>query len=331
MLLVVIIILLVASVLLIWKGSDWVTDSLIPVANRLGTGHIAVTTLLVSAFISIPEVFSSIYSYLLGHIEVGIGVIIGSVMINIGLTVGLSASIKPLRVEKEIAIRDGIFLVVVAVAVLLFGKDLRYEATEGMVLLLLYIPYAMNVWYFEKMRPHKSRKERVEGIKKSLDLISSLPIFRFKPSSLTFAIGAGILVVGSYLFSKALINLSSILPFPEMLTGIVFGGIGTGLPNIVAALQGTMRGYKDAAITETFGSNIFTLLVTLGVLILLGPVVITKKMFYFDLNWMIVIHILMLSFIFKGYKYKEESLTRFEGIVLVLFYLALVIVNALFF
>ena len=331
MLTLVILLLFFFSILFIWKGSDWLTDSLIPVANRLGTGYIAVTTILVSALISIPEVFSSIYSYFLGHLEVGLGVIIGSVMVNIGITLGLSAAIKPLILEKGVAIRDGIFLVVVTAIVLLFGYDLKYEATEGVVLLLLFVPYVLNVWYFESMRTNQSQKERVEDMKESLYLIGKLKIFEMKPSLRTFFIGAILLTFGSYLFTLALVNLSDILPIPPMVVGVVFGGIGTGLPNIVAALQGTLKGYKDAAITETLGSNIFTLLIALGVLIILSPFTITRKMFYFDLNWMIILHILMISFIFKGYKYKEESLTRFEGIVLMLFYIAIVIINTFFF
>ena len=106
--------MLLISFLLIWKGSDWITDSLVPVANRLGTSYIAVTTLLFSFILSLPEIFSSIYSYTLGHIDIGLGVIIGSVMINIGIGVGLSATIKPLTVERSVIVRDGIFMVIAA-------------------------------------------------------------------------------------------------------------------------------------------------------------------------------------------------------------------------
>ena len=119
LILLMLIFLLVFSVILISKGSDWVTDSLIPVATKLGTSYIAISTLLVSFMISTPEIISSIYSYLLGHPSIGIGVIIGSVMINIGLTVGLSATIRPLIVENLIVIRDGIFLIVIAVIVMI--------------------------------------------------------------------------------------------------------------------------------------------------------------------------------------------------------------------
>ncbi len=327
-----VILILLVSIFLIFKGSDWLTDSLIPVANQLGTSYIAVTTLLASFMISTPELFISIYSYLLGHQEIGIGVLIGSVMINIGLTVGLSAVIKPIRVEKEIVIRDGIFLIIVAIIVMVLGSDLIYTRSDGFVLMLLFIPYALNVWFFEKSRPHGERKEKIESIKQNLVLFGEqfFPI-KFKPSRSTFVMGGIILFIGSYFFSFSLVELAKVLPIPEILVGIIIGAIGTGIPNIAAAIQGTLKGYEDAAITETFGSNIFTLLVTLGLFIIINPFTITFKVFYFDLTWMILLHVLMLFFIFKGYKYKETSLTRYEGVILIIFYIALLVINIIWF
>jgi cation:H+ antiporter len=326
-----VIFLLVLAILLIWKGSDWVTDSLVPVANKLGTSYIAITTLLVSFILSIPELFTAIYSGFSGHINIGLGVIIGSVMINVGLTTGLSASLKGLRIDKSVVIRDGIFLIIVAAVVLVFGSDLTYSRREGIVLLLLFIPYALNVWSFEKWRPQKSKKDKLIKVEESLSVIGHNSFLKFKPSVLTFFLGAVILIGGSVLFSFSLVNLSEVLPLPEIIIGLIFGAIGTGMPNITAAIQGTRKGYTDAAITETFGSNIFTLLITLGIIIVLNPFNIPGKLFYFDLTWMIVIHMLMISFIFKGYHYREESLTRYEGVALVLLYLAIIIINVVMF
>ncbi|MBU1974403.1 MAG: hypothetical protein KKH52_03345, partial [Nanoarchaeota archaeon] len=215
--------LLLGSFFLIWKGSDWLTDSLVPVAHRLGTSYIAITTLMVSFMLSMPEIFIAVYSYLLGHVNIGIGVIIGSVIMNIGVCVGLSAIIKPLSVERSVVIRDGIYLVIAAIIVMLFGADLHYERVEGIILLLLFVPYALNVWAFEKWRPHKHRRDKVVMIKKKLNLIGHMPFLKFKPSILTFFIGAALLIVGSYLFSLSLVNLAESLKFPDLIVGLVIG------------------------------------------------------------------------------------------------------------
>ncbi|MFH2021632.1 MAG: sodium:calcium antiporter [archaeon] len=326
--LIVVIVILFLSIMMIWKGSDWVTDSLIPVAQKLGTSYIAVTTLLVSFTLSLPEIFSAVYSYLLGHQDIGLGVIVGSVIINIGLTVGICAAIKPIKVDKGIVIRDGIYLITIAVIVMVFGSDLTYTRSEGAVLLLLFIPYILNVWYMEKARSIKNRELRIEELKVNLKLIGEQGSFwKIKPSMKAFVLGEIFLVVGSYYFAQSLVDLSGFLHWSDMLIGVVIGAIGTEVPNVVAALQGTLKGYQDVAITETFGSNIFTLLVTLGIFIMLGPFSIPPKIFYFDLVWMIAIHVLTLAFIIKGYKYREESITRLEGVILVLFYVCLLVIN----
>jgi len=321
--------MLIMSTFFIWKGSDWITESIAPLAKKLGTSYIAITTLVVSFMLSMPELFSTVYSHLLGVPTLGIGVIIGSVILNLGLTVGVSAAIRPLVVEEDIVIRDGIYLIVVAMIILVFGMDLKYERSEGITLLLLFIPYALNVWFFEQARMKK--EEKVKDLKETLLMLKGpLPLV-LKPSPLTFLIGAGILGLGSYMFSVSLVALSEALPFPKIIIGMIFGALGTGTPNIATAIQGTLKGYEDAAITETFGSNIFTLLITLGVLIVLNPIKIPAKLFYFDMIWMIVIHALMLSFIFKGYLYREESMARLEGIVLILFYVGLMVTNLFIF
>jgi cation:H+ antiporter len=333
MALLMIFLILTISSLMIWKGSDWVTDSLIPVAKKLGTSYIAVTTLLVSFTLSVPEIFSAVYSYMSGHLEIGLGVIVGSVVINIGLTVGLSAAIKPLVVDKMVVIRDGIFLITIALIVMVFGSDLEYQRTEGIVLLLLFIPYFLNVWFTERARTERNKEAKVLEIEENLQRIGEQgkTFLKLKPSLFSFILGEAMLFLGSYLFSASLIDLSKVVSIPDMLIGVVIGAIGTEIPNIAAAIQGTMKGYKDVALTETFGSNIFTLLITLGIFILLSPFKIPAKIFYFDMVWMIAIHALMILFIFKGYKFKEESITRIEGFILVGFWVCLVIANYIFF
>lgn len=324
---IVTVVIFIVALCLIWKGSDWITDSLIPVAEKIGTSYVAVTTLLVSFVLSIPEIFAAIYTFLLGYPTIGLGVLIGSVMANIGLTVGVSAVIKPLLIEEAVVIRDGIFLVAMAGVVLLLGADLSYTRSEGLLLLLLFVPYALNVWYFEKHKPHAHKKQKAARLQRTLKLLNMFPQLRMQASIATFFLGALLLILGSYLFSYTLIEINTTLHFPEILLGLTIGALGPAMPNIIAAIDGTRKGLRDAALTETFGSNIFTLLITLGLMIILSPVIITPRLFYFDLTWMIMIHLLMIAFIFKGIKYKEASLTRYEGVILILFYAALILLH----
>jgi cation:H+ antiporter len=185
------------------------TDSLIPVAEKLGTSYIAVASILVSVMLSIPEVFVAIYAFFMGHAGISLGVIIGSIICNIGLMTGLSAMIKPLSVDGRVVIRDGVYALIVSIIVFLFGLDLNFDRGEGFVLILLFVPYVLNVWFFEKWTTQKARKEELREIKEELNVIG-LAGFELKPGVLVFIIGSASLLFGSYLFSDALIDIAKL-------------------------------------------------------------------------------------------------------------------------
>ncbi len=325
-----IIILLVVGVILLTKGSAWMTDSLVPVAEKLGTSYIAIASILVSIMLSIPEIIVAIYAFFMGHGGISLGVIIGSVICNTGLMTGLSAMIKPLSVDGRVVIRDGVFAFIISLVVFLFGFDLRFNRKEGLVLLLLFIPYLLNVWFFEKWTTKKARKEELKEIKNELGVIG-LGGFKLKPGIFVFIIGSALLLFGSYLFSDSLIKIANLTKISDVLIGLTIGAIGPSIPNIVSAIQGTVKNYTKIAITETFGSDIFTLLVTLGLLAVLAPFSIDKKWLYFDIPIMIAMISLMMFFIFKGHVKKEKAILRYEGAILVLGYILFLILNVLFF
>ncbi|MBI2135828.1 hypothetical protein HYU06_02035, partial [Candidatus Woesearchaeota archaeon] len=164
-------ILAVVSILMITKGSDWATDSLVPVAKKLGTSNIAIALILVSIMVSLPEIIISIYSTLLGHINISLGVIIGSIICNIGLMTGLSAMIKPLPVSKSLILRDGIFAVTIAITVLVLSMDKQITQAEGAVFILMFIPYLINVWVQEKAKHEEQKKQELKEIELELSFI----------------------------------------------------------------------------------------------------------------------------------------------------------------
>jgi len=326
---IIIILFLIGGVLLITKGSAWMTDSLVPIAERLGTTYIAIASILVSVMLSIPEIFVAIYAFVRGHEGISLGVIIGSIICNIGLMTGLSAMIKPLSVDSRVVIRDGVFALIVSLIVFLFGSDLSFDRSEGIVLILLFVPYVLNVWFFEKWTNMKVRKEELKEIKDELSVIG-LAGFELKPGVAVFLMGAVSLLVGSFLFSDGLIKTARSTGLSDILIGLTIGAIGPSIPNIVSAVHGTIKNYTKIAITETFGSDIFTLLITLGLLAVLNPFTLDSRWLYFDIPLMIFMNLLMMFFIFKGHIKNEKAILPYEGAILVLVYIVFLILNVLY-
>ncbi len=321
---------LIGGILLLTKGSDWMTDSLIPIAEKLGTTYIAIASILVSIMLSVPEVIIAIYVFFMGHQGISLGVIIGSIICNIGLMTGLSAMIKPLSVDGRVVIRDGVFAFIISIIVFILGYDLSFDRSDGLILILLFVPYVLNVWFFEKWTTKKARKEELKEIKEELNVIG-LAGLELKPGIFVFIMGSASLLFGSYLFSDSLIKIAKFTGISDVLIGLTIGALGPSIPNIASAIHGTVKNYTKIAITETFGSDIFTLLVTLGTLAILMPFSIDKRWLDFDIPMMLFMTFIMMFFILKGHIKKEKAMLRHEGAILVIFYILFIILNFLSF
>ena len=107
------ILLTLLGILLMGKGSDWLTDSLIPIARKLGVSGVATALIIVSVAVSLPEILVAILTTVQGFPTISLGVILGSIICNIGLMTGLCAMIRPLKVKKSLILRDGIFSIVI--------------------------------------------------------------------------------------------------------------------------------------------------------------------------------------------------------------------------
>jgi cation:H+ antiporter len=310
--------LTVVGVLFMGKGSDWLTDSLIPVARRLGVSGVAVGLILVSIAVSLPEILVAVAASVQGYPAISLGVVLGSIICNIGLMTGLCAVIRPLRVKKTLILRDGIFSIIVPLLVFAIGAGGEISRLEGGALFLLFIPYIINVVLQERRQSQEARSQEMKEIEVELDLLG-FSFGKLKPGWTPFFLGIALLLVGTYLFATQLVWFAGTLGIDELLIGLTLGALGPSLPNIVAAYQATTRGMGDIAVSETLGSNVFTLLVTLGIAAMLSPVAISSRWLSFELPALIVMSFLLFVFLLT-----RNTISRLEGSLLLGGYLAIV-------
>src|SRR3989344_4353472 len=174
MALFLLILFIITSILLISKGADWLTDSLVPIATKLKTSNISIALILVSMVVSLPEILVAVDTGLKGYQSISLGVIFGSIICNIGLMVGLPAMIKPLTVSKNMILRDGIFSIVLPVLIFAISSGGEINRLHGFALLLLFIPYLSNVFLQEK-----NTEVREEALKRDIDIELELIGFDF--------------------------------------------------------------------------------------------------------------------------------------------------------
>ena len=306
--------LLLIAIIAIGKGSDWLTDSLIPLAKKLGITKTFVGLILVSVAVSLPEIMVAIYSRLSGYSTLSLCVIFGSITCNIGLMTGLSALVRPLKISSNVILRDGIFSVVVPILVFAVGSSGQITRIEGLAFLALFIPYVINVYLIEKQRTIKEKKEDLKEVEIELEL-AGFEFGKIKSGWLSFILGLALLLGGAQLFSNQLISLVKSFGMNELMIGLTIGAIGPSIPNIITAYQATKKGLGSVAVSETLGSNIFTLLVTLGILAVISPINISTQWINLDIPLVLFMSILLFFFIVS-----KQTISKIEGFILVFCY-----------
>jgi len=320
-----IILLTALSIFAIGKGSDWFTESLVPVARKLSVSRISVALVLVSAAVSLPEILVAVTGAVKGYPLISLGVVFGSIICNIGLMVGISALVNPLKVTTKTILRDGIFSIVVPILVLAVSMDGKIPRVEGLAFFLLFIPYLINVYLLEKQIPIEQKEESLRDIEIELQLLG-FNFGKLKAGWASFTLGLVLLLGGAQIFTDQLIAISQKFHFNDIVIGLTVGAIGTSIPNIAAAYKATKKKMEEVAISETLGSNIFTLLVTLGILAMISPITVSARWLYFDIPAMILMSILLFIFMLS-----KKTISRTEGLILLFAYLAILVSQIIFF
>lgn len=319
-------VLFLFSVYLILVGSDWITDSSIHVARRLETSSMAVGLIIISFLLSLPELVIAVSSIIKGHPSLGFGAAIGSVIVNIGLIVGLSAIIRPMRVPRIMVTRDMIFMVVVSIVVVAMAlEDRHLSRTDGFVFLLLFVPYVINVYEQERNLTLHERKLKAEKMTEALEMYGDYKVHSKSHRGIGhFIIGFVLLLIGSEVFLRLLLKVTVYLSLPELLVGVTLGALGPSIPNLATALGAARKGVEELVISETIGSNIFTLLITIGIIALLNPIVIDDVTAWVTAPALLLVTFILLIAMLGGH------VKRVHALLLLLVYISTLIAEFLF-
>ena len=204
---------------------------------------------------------------------------------------------------------------------LILSADRQITRAEGFAFILMFIPYFINVWEQEKTKKLGEKKKELEEIEIELKLFG-LPLSKRKAGPQTFIMGMALLLGSSFVFSWSLIKTAELAGLSDLLIGITLGAIGPSLPNIAAAIDATVKNLDGVVVAETLGSDIFTLLVTLGVLSMLKPISISSSMLSFDIPVMVIMSSALLIFMIV-----KQRISRPQGALLLFAYLTVLFIN----
>ena len=303
------ILLIIIGFVLLIVGADLLVDGASGIAKKFHIPEIIIGLTIVSIGTSMPELFVSITSALEGHSDMAIGNVIGSNLSNLLLILGLSTMIKPVVFQKETRLYEIPMCLASTLILMIFcNTNAKISRGESAVLLIL---FCMFILYTIFMAKKESQKNIVEIDVKEEKKNSTFKDIIFIILGIVGLKKGGDLAVDNAVIVANYFNLS------EKLISLTILAIGTSLPELVTSVTAAVKGNSDIAIGNIIGSNIFNILLIIGVSSVIYP--ITYNMSYnFDISILVISTIVLAIFPFIPPK---DKMSRANGVIYFLMYL----------
>lgn len=332
------IVLLVLGVIIVLKGADWLTDGAVNIATRFGVSQMVIGLTIVAMGTSMPEFCVSMVSALKGTPDLAVGNVVGSNTLNTLLIVGCSALVAPIMVKRSSVKRDIPFAVVASLLMLLFCLDgaigrvdaavffagfclfmfvtLKYAKTTEEHAATVATSGAATTTAISEASTSQASSSEASSSETSAPKASQASGTSMLKAVVMLVVGLLCLIAGSNMFVDNASFVASSLGVSDAVIGLTIVAGGTSLPELATSMVSAKKGNSDIAIGNVIGSNVFNILMIIGITGLVKPMHIAG-ITTLDLIMMLASMLLMWFFCRTTYKVK-----RWEGAVLTIVYLA---------
>ena len=332
------IVLLVLGVIIVLKGADWLTDGAVNIATRFGVSQMVIGLTIVAMGTSMPEFCVSMVSALKGTPDLAVGNVVGSNTLNTLLIVGCSALVAPIMVKRSSVKRDIPFAVVASLLMLLFFLDGAIGRVDAAVLfagfcLFMYVTLkyaktteenaaavatngAATATAISEASTSQASSSEASSSETSAQEASQASGTSMLKAVVMLVVGLLCLIAGSNMFVDNASFVASSLGVSDAVIGLTIVAGGTSMPELATSMVSAKKGNSDIAIGNVIGSNVFNILMIIGITGLVKPMHIAG-ITTLDLIMMLASMLLMWFFCRTTYKVK-----RWEGAVLTIIYLA---------
>lgn len=306
--------MLLAGMICLYFGAEWLVSATASLAAYLGIPVLIVGLTVVAFGTSAPEVVVGVYGSLSGHGSVVLGNAVGSNLANMGLILGFSSMLTPAKVQAGMIRREIPFMVLSPVLLLLFLADGEMTRLEGICSITLMLTYTglMVRDARRSMREASSMMSITQAASEDAGGLSGKTPGRLAAISI---LGLLVLMLGGHLFVSGAVDIARSLGMSERLVGLTIVAVGTSLPELATSVLAAVRGHSDVVVGNVVGSNIFNILLCLGISAVVSPVysdaAATRDMF------ILLGACLGVSFLIRG----DRVISRREGLLLLLAYL----------
>ena len=300
--------LLVAGVAVVLWGADRLTDGSVALAERMGIPQIVIGLTVVAMGTSMPEFFVSLMSAINGTPDLAVGNVVGSNIFNTLLIVGVAAMVAPITILHTTVRKDIPFAMVASTLLLMMCLDSEIGRIDALVLFILFIVFMVfTVRGAHQPKPTDDAPANAEAEAK--------PAMSPLKACLLMLLGLVCLVLGSNVFVGNASAIAHSLGVSDAVIGLTIVAGGTSLPELATSTVAAYRGNSGIAIGNVLGSNVFNILMILGITGLISPMAI-QGITTVDLTMMVVS--IMMLWLFSFTKCRVE---RWEGAALAIVFI----------
>lgn len=292
------VLLLIFGIVVVLKSADWLTNGAVGLATKLGISQIVIGLTIVAIGTSMPEFFVSIVSAIKGTPDLAVGNIVGSNIFNVLLIVGVAATVAPIAIQRATVRRDIPIAIVASIMLTFMMLDDNISRIDALILFASFIAF---IWI-------TLRNSKNDANEKDASTEKVIPTWK---SVLFIIFGLVGLVLGSNIFVDNASSLAHGWGISDAVIGLTIVAGGTSLPELATSAVAARKGDSGIAIGNVLGSNVFNILMILGLTGIISPMHI-QNITYIDMAVMVIS--MALFWLFSFTKLRVE---RWEGCVLI--------------
>ena len=302
--------LLVIGLVMLCFGGNWLVSGGVGIAKKLRISNLVIGLTIVAYGTSTPELAASIAAAG-GHGAIILGNIVGSNIANVGMVIGVSAILIPVAIQKSVFRKEIPIMLGVSFLLVLLSIDGELSQYDGALLLV-----GLGVFAFFTFRD--ALKQRTTTKDNSENTQNNIYVKSFG----LIGIGIVVLYIGAILTVDNAVIIATEFGLSEKIIGLTVIAIGTSLPELITSIIAIRKGHSDVGIGNIIGSNIYNILMIMGVGAALGGVLTTSDI-YVDYAIMIIFSLSLLIGL------KTKIINRTIGVILATGYV-LYLVTAFF-
>ena len=313
-----VILLLAVGFAFLVKGADFFVEGSSSIAKKLKVPPIIIGLTIVAMGTSLPETAVSVTASLVQNNELAVSNVVGSNIFNLMFVIGVCSILTPIMVQKATVVRDiplslgcALFLLVLGVSGLGDKAGMTLGHADGVIFLIVFAGYIFTMVRSAMKARAAGQKVEIEGVEEC----DNMKELSYGKSILFLIVGAAAIAFGGDLTVDTASRIAIELGMSQTLVGLTIVSIGTSLPELVTSVVAARKNEVDMAVGNAVGSNIFNILMVLGISSAISPVALIRENII-DIVLLMVFSVMV--WIFAGTRKKIE---RKEGIIRVVVYL----------